>query len=181
MREEKELVKSCLKNDAEAQKEFYYRYAPKMFGICFRFSKNQMEAEDIMQEAFIRAYSKLRSFKFQGSLEGWVRKIIVNTSINYIKKNKVYFSEINIEDVAEEKFEIVKDEALSRLGEEEIINLIQELPAGKQLVFNLYIYEGLSHKEIAKKLNISINTSKSQLAKAKKMLQEKLQSLQQVS
>lgn len=176
MRSEQELVKDCLKNSLDAQKELYKRYASKMFGVCLRYVKNKMEAEDVLQEGFIKVFQKLGDFRMEGSLEGWVRRIMVNTSINAFKKNSHYMAEVELENLGD--YEIREDEAISKMSRDEILRLVQELPEGKKMVFNLYIFEGYSHKEIGTILDIDENTSKAQLCKAKKILQEKILKIQ---
>lgn len=178
MNKEKQLVNNCLNKKPNAQKELYKRYASRMFGICLHYSRNKMEAEDILQEGFIRVFTKLKTFGYAGSLEGWIRKIMVNSAINYSKKYNSYYQEVDIENIARDDFKIVENEAISNLTEEEMVKFIQELPSGKRIVFSLYVYEGFSHKDIAEKLDISISTSKTQLAKAKAILRNKLEKIQ---
>lgn len=173
---EEHLVTQCLKKDREAQRLLYRTYAGKMYGVCLRYVKDRTGADDILQEGFIKVFEKLNTFKLQGSLEGWIRRIMVNTAINFIKKNVIYYADVDSENLG--NAELIEDEAVSRLSVEELVKLIGELPDGKRTVFNLYAYEGYSHKEIATILNISESTSKSQYAKAKKMLQERLVALQ---
>ena len=170
-----ELRDLCIKGDGDAQNELYNRYAPKFWGVCLRYAKNQMSAEDIMQEGFIRIFRYLPNFKNKGSFEGWMRRTIVNTAINYYKKNLSSAKET-------EYFEYMggktKDaDAISNLSYEELLKLIQNLPTGYRTVFNMYIIEGYSHKDIGKALNISENTSKSQLSRARANLQQQLKKL----
>jgi RNA polymerase sigma factor (sigma-70 family) len=172
---EKELVKRCLKNDSVAQEQFYRTFARKMYGICLRFARVNGEADDILQEGFIKIFRNLGNFRFKGSLEGWVRRIIVNAAIDYVKKYVMDNQEIDLNNV--EQYDVVEDEITAQLSAEDILKLIQELPDSKRMIFNLFAYEGYSHKEIAELLNISVMTSKSQLSKAKKILQEKLMKL----
>ncbi len=172
MQTEKEIIIACLQNNREAQKLLYKTFAAKMFGICSRFAQRSNQAEDILQEGFIRVFKNLDKFRFQGSFEGWVKRIIINAAIDYIKKYGMHFQEIN-EDITEQ-CDIVEDEAITNLSVEDLMGMIQNLPNSKRIIFNLFAYEGFSHKEIAEKLNISVSTSKSQYCKAKKMLQEQL-------
>ena len=169
---EKELIERCLKNDKMAQKALYQLYAPKMYPICLRYASKRVMADDILQDAFIKVFKYLPTFKFQGSFEGWIKRIIVNTAIDYVKCYAQPFEDINEQEA--ENFSIEVDQATSALSYQEIISLIQELPEGKRIIFNLYVFEGYSHKEIADTLGISVMTSKGQLSKAKKMLQDKL-------
>lgn len=172
---EEDLVKRCLKNEPKAHEDFYKRFAPKMYGVCMRFAKNQMEADDILQEGFIKIFSNLNTFRNEGSLEGWVRRTIVNTAINLFKKNAKYQKDTGIEQA-----EIIQngdEDSLDKISVEELLNLIRELPAGYRMVFNLNIIEGYTHKEISELLAISENTSKSQLSRARQSLQKKISEL----
>jgi len=169
---DKELINLCIKGDGDAQNELYNRYAPKLWGVCLRYAKNRMSAEDIMQEGFIRIFRYLDKFKHKGSFEGWMRRTMVNTAINYYKKNLSSAREA-------EYFEYMGDktrdaDAISNISHTELLKLIQGLPDGYRTVFNMYIIEGYSHKDIGKELNISENTSKSQLSRARANLQEKI-------
>lgn len=172
---EAQLVTSCLAGRADSQELLYRRYASRMFGVCLRYAKNKMEAEDIMQEGFIKVYQNLKNFRCDGSLEGWVRRIMVNTAINYYKSNLKYLQTLDIDDCA--YHENVSIEATDNISLKTLLNLIQKLPEGYRMVFNLYVIEGYSHREIGDSLGISENTSKSQLSRARKVLQEKLKSL----
>ncbi|HBF88492.1 MAG TPA: hypothetical protein DDX39_07615 [Bacteroidales bacterium] len=172
---EKKLINKCLKGVPSAQKAFYDMFARKMYGICLRFARVEGEADDIMQEGFVKVFTKLDTFRHEGSLEGWVRRIIVNTAISYIKKNSDYKVEVDLNNIGET--EIVEDEAISNLSKEELIKMIQLLPERKRMVFNLYVYEGYCHKEIAEMLDITESTSKAQLSKAKQILKEKLEKI----
>jgi RNA polymerase sigma-70 factor (ECF subfamily) len=173
-----QLVKKCLAGKADAQELLYRRYASRMFGVCLRYAKNKMEAEDIMQEAFIKVYQNLKNFRNEGSLEGWVRRIMVNTSINYYKSNLKYLQTMDIDDVShQESFSV---ESSDNIELKTLLNLIQRLPEGYRVVFNMYVIEGYSHKEIADALGISENTSKSQLSRARKALQAKIEKINAV-
>lgn len=174
MYSESELIKRCVKGEAKARRELYDRYSPKLWGVCLRYAKNQMSAEDIMQEGFIRILRYLKNFKGNGSFEGWMRRTMVNTAINYYKKNlKTKNQEFD------EAYNISSSDAnaVEEISAEELLSLVKELPDGYRTVFNLYIVDGYTHKEIADQLNISENTSKSQLSRARKLLQEKIKKL----
>ncbi|MBN2173641.1 MAG: RNA polymerase sigma factor [Bacteroidales bacterium] len=175
MHSDEELINLCLKNDHRAQEDFYRRYAPKMYGVCLRFAKNQMEADDILQEGFIKVYVNLKSFRNEGSLEGWVRRTMVNTAINYYKKNLKYLKDIEIEHAG--SIQNMDDRILEKISVEYLLKLIRELPAGYRMVFNLNVIEGYTHKEISELLEISENTSKSQLSRARQTLQKKVKEL----
>lgn len=176
MYSEQELIRLCLSNDAKAQEDFYRRFAPKMYGVCMRFAKSQMEADDYLQEGFIKVFTNLKSFRQEGSLEGWIRRTIVNTAINLIKKNSKFLKDIELD-----KADYLPQEeasALDTLSADELLKLINELPTGYRMVFNLNVIEGYTHKEIAGLLGISENTSKSQLSRARNTLQKKIAELQ---
>ncbi|MBN1340020.1 MAG: sigma-70 family RNA polymerase sigma factor [Bacteroidales bacterium] len=160
-------------NNTVKNRELIYRhFSPKMYPICLRFARNKMEADDILQESFIRIFRKLDDFRNEGSFEGWVRKTFVNTAINYFKKNKRINNHYELSEINEP--ESVCENAFDILSQEELLDLIQNLPAGYRTVFNLNVIEGYTHKEIGEMLNISDNTSKSQLARAKQVLREKI-------
>lgn len=169
---EEELIKQCLKNDNRALEQLYEQYAPKMYGVCLRYAKNQMEAEDILQEGFIKVYKNLHRFQNKGSFEGWIRRTFVNTAINHYKKNLRYAREMDIENVEIENNKATK--ILDKISTDELMALIQRLPEGYRVVFNLNVIEGYTHKMIGQMLGISENTSKSQLLRAKRLLQDKI-------
>ena len=176
---DKDLVKACLSNSREAQKVFYHRFATRAYGICLRFSQGNNQAEDILQEGFIKVFSNLGKFRFEGSLEGWIKRIVVNVAIDFVKKNVKHSQELN--ESVDETCDIFEDEVISNLSAEDLMKMIQELPDSKRLIFNLYAYEGYAHKEIAEMLGISVMTSKSQYCKAKKILQERLTNIKNKS
>ncbi len=151
------------------QYELYQRFAPKMYGVCLRYAGNAEEAEDILQEGFIKVFNKISSFRSEGSFEGWIRRIFVNTAIEHFRK-KTYLQPIteNEENTVEGKYLSVLDE----LAEKDIIQLVQQLSPGYRTVFNMYVVEGYTHKQIAEQLGISEGTSKSQLSRAKLILQD---------
>jgi RNA polymerase sigma factor (sigma-70 family) len=175
MYSEEDLVKRCLSNEPKAHEDFYRRFAAKMYGVCLRFAKNQMEADDILQEGFIKVFNNLSTFRNEGSLEGWVRRTVVNTAINLYKKNSKYLKDTGIEHA--EIIQNMEEGSLDRISVEELLNIIRELPVGYRMVFNLNIIEGYTHKEISELLAISENTSKSQLSRARQALQKKLSEL----
>jgi len=168
-------IKTYLKNTMESNTLIYKDFSPKMYGICLRFAGNQMDADDILQEGFIKVFKNLKHFKNNGSFEGWIRKIIVNTAINYYKRKK-RIAKIEESDYLEVSQSIDSD-ALNVLSEAELLKLIQELPNGYRTVFNLNVLEGYTHKEIGDMMGITDNTSKSQLARARRILQKKIELL----
>ena len=169
LEETRQLIKLCLAEDRNAQRQLYELYAPKMFGVCLRYCRTREEAEDIMQEGFIQVFKSLHNFKFSGSFEGWIRKIMVYCAIaKYRSKSKLH-SVLNIETENIEAYE--NEDILSRLGKKELLQMVQDLPPAYRMVFNLYVFEGLKHREIAQQLDISEGTSKSNLHDAKLILQ----------
>ena len=174
---EEELIQKCIDNDGRAQKEFYQRFAPKMYGVCLRFTKNRMEADDILQEGFVKVFLNLKSFRREGSLEGWIRRTVVNTAINLFKKNAKHQKDLDI-DTADIRGHHQDPGIIDKLSVEELLGLINKLPTGYRMVFNLNVMEGYTHKEISELLGISENTSKSQLSRARQTLQKKLAGLQ---
>lgn len=139
--------------------------------VCRRYAASQHEAEDVMQESFARIFSSLRQYRFEGSLEGWMVKVTTNCAIRYVKRSGFGFQEIKEDESP------VTEEAIANLNEEDLLGMIQELPSGYRIVFNLYVIDGYNHQEIAKLLDIAPVTSRSQLVKARKLLQKKIQSL----
>ncbi len=172
MYSEEDLLTGCLKNDSKAQEEFYKRFAPKMYGVCLRFANNKLQANDILQEGFIKVFLNLSTFRREGSLEGWVRRTIINTAINLYKKTAKHLKVVEIDktDIQDDREESVLD----KMTRDELLKMINELPVGYRMVFNLNVMEGYSHKEIGELLKISENTSKSQLSRARQTLQKKL-------
>ncbi len=171
---EKELIKACLSGDRSAQRDIFQLYSGKMMAVCMRFAKNRQEAEDVLQDAFVKVFTHMQEFANTGSFEGWIRRIIINTAIrNNVKKHTI-FEELDPEHLKED---LVPPEVFSLLSEEELIRLITSLPDGYRMVFNLYVIEGFTHKEIAELLHIEEATSRSQLAKARRMLQDKVNHL----
>jgi len=167
------LLKECLNNNPKACKVFYEKYASKMLGVLIRYAKNTMEAEDMLQEGFIRVFQNLEKFRYEGSLEGWVRRIMINTAINFYKSNLKHNQHIDIDNVSHTGSLSVN--AVDSLSLKQLLQIVQSLPEGYKMVFNLYIIEGYSHKEIAGLMGISESTSKSQLSRARKVLQRKIQ------
>jgi RNA polymerase sigma factor (sigma-70 family) len=166
---ESDLIQGCLADDRRMQEELYRRFSPRMYGVCLRYAGNAEEAQDILQEGFIKVYKKLDSYRREGSFEGWIRRIFVNTAIEHFRR-KTYQQPITEkhENTVEGKYLSVLD----TLAEKDILKLIQELSPGYRTVFNLYVVEGYTHKEISDMLNISEGTSKSQLSRAKVILQD---------
>ncbi len=168
-----ELVKECLAGNRMALKELYVRFERKMFGVCMSYAKNRMEAEDILHDAYVKVYHNLSSYRGDGPLGGWIRRIMVNTALNHFRENNAINNLIEIETIEDDEADINKD-IVGQINANEMIRYIQELPTGYRTVFNLYVIEGYSHKEIATQLNITESTSKSQLSMARKALQKRI-------
>jgi RNA polymerase sigma-70 factor (ECF subfamily) len=166
-----DLVKRCLDSDPKAQKMLYRRFAAKMYGICLRYSNNAQDAEDLLQEGFIRVFDNLHRFRNEGTLDGWIRRIFVNQAINFYRRVVRFPRELPLEEVLIAEPE---EHIISRLTRNEVLELIQTLPPGYRTVFNLYVIEGYTHNEIGKLLHISENTSKSQLFEARRTLRRLL-------
>jgi RNA polymerase sigma factor (sigma-70 family) len=166
-----EIVKGCIAGRPEAQEALYKKYSGKLFGTSLRYTKDYSSAEDVMQEGFIKILNNISSFKGTGSLEGWMRRIIINTALEKYRKQ---FQLYSISDINENEESLKYNHILSEIAAKDLIKLIQDLPAAYKLVFNLYAIDGYSHKEIADMLSISEGTSKSNLSRARKLLQAKL-------
>lgn len=161
------LIKACIDGDEKAHKKLYKQYSPIMYAICLRYMKNEDDAKDALQEGFIRAFKKLSSFRFSGSFEGWLKRIFVHISIEQLRKRK-YFS--GIDDYIEDK-NLSVSQPTGQLDASKLLDVVNKLPDGYRTVFNLYVIDGYSHKEIAEELGVSESTSKTQLFKARKQLQ----------
>ena len=175
---EKELIRGCIREDKSCQKALFLQYAGKMLTICRRYARHQAEAEDMLQDSFVKIFANLNQFNFQGSFEGWIRRIVVNNALKNIKKSSFKNEQIGVETLPEKSTEPI---VFAQLNEEVLLNLIKELPEGYRFVFNLYAIEGFSHQEIAEQLGIEASTSRSQLVKARKLLQNKIISLREKS
>lgn len=154
------------------QEELYNRFSGKMYAVCLRYANNSDDAQDLLQEGFIKVFRNLHRFRAEGSFEGWIRRVFVNSSIEHYRKKSLQLSKVS--DREENTIEDVDTTALDNLAEKDIIRLIQDLSPGYRTVFNLYVIEGYSHKEIGEMLGISEGTSKSQLARARSILQKKV-------
>ncbi len=164
-----DLLAQCIENQSKAQQKLFEMLAPRMYAICLRYAQNEDEAKDVLQEGFIKLFSNLTKFENKGSFEGYVKRIFINTSIEYYRKNQKFKLHDSIENVADFS---VEPETLSQLKQADLMKLVQLLPKGYKTVFNLFVVEGYTHDEISSLLNISENTSKSQLHKARHFLKE---------
>lgn len=173
---EKELVEACIRNDRRSQKELYDRYSRIMMGVCLRYVGDAEAAQDVMQEAFIKVFASLPTFTGTGSLEGWIRRIVVNTALEMLRKGDVMRDTVGIEDAGMAEYE--GEGVVEKLSADDLLAVIASLPPGFRTVFNMYAIEGYSHKEIADALGISEGTSRSQYNRARSLIQKKLKELQ---
>ena len=171
--EDADLIRDCLAGERRAQKQLYDKYAAKMYAVCIRYMGNGDDASDILQDGFIKVYKNLDKFRGEGSFEGWLRRIFANTAIEQLRKKKLNFSTAD----KEEQIEFKAPWAVDNLSEKDLLRIVSELSPGYRTVFNMYVIEGYGHKEIAEIMNISEGTSKSQLARARLILQEKVKAL----
>ena len=169
---EEVILEGCLRNDSVAQRELYNTYSPKMLAVCFRYAHSREDAEDMLQEAFIKVFTQLRTFENRGSFEGWIRRIVVHTCINTLKKNKKFNERVDLIHAA--SISIREETVPAVVQVKQIVDCIRSLPIGYRTVLNLYAIEGYSHREIAQLLDIEESTSRSQFTRAKGMLEELL-------
>ena len=166
---EEQMLAGCLQNNATSQDALYCRFSPRMLGVCYRFAKNREDAEDMLQEGFIKVFSQIHQYRNEGALEGWIRRIIVHTCINVLKKNKKFSDSV---DIVYASHIGIREEAIpSIMQAKEVVECIRLLPLGYRTVLNLYAIEGYSHKEISQMLDIEESTSRSQCTRAKTMLE----------
>ncbi len=178
---QEQLIKGCIRQDSACQKAVFDCYAGRMLGVCMRYARNAADAEDILQDAFIKVLEKIKQFKGDGSFEGWIRKIVVNTALKKYTLSR-YSKEVSDQEVSEQALHQIEDPmAYHQLSEKDILALINALPDGYRIIFNLYVIEGYRHEEIAEMLGIQSGTSRSQLAKARLMLQKQIIQLQQIA
>ncbi len=165
---ETDLIRGCINGDRRMQEALYNRFSPRMYAVCLRYAGNAEEAEDILQEGFIKIFKKLDTFRSEGSFEGWIRRIFVNTAIEHFRRKRY------LQTVSEKEENTIEGKDISvldKMAAKDIMALIKELSPGYRTVFNMYVVEGYTHKEIADMLGISEGTSKSQLSRAKVILQ----------
>ena len=164
------MLAGCLRNNAAAQEALYNRFSPRMLGVCYRFAKNREDAEDMLQEGFIKVFTQIHQYRNEGALEGWIRRIVVHTSINILKKNKKFTESVDI--IHANSIYVKEDMIPSIMQAKQVVECIRMLPLGYRTVLNLYAIEGFSHREIANILDIEESTSRSQYTRAKAMLEE---------
>ena len=176
-----ELIKGCIKEDALCQKSLFNRYASSLLGVCMRYARNKEDAEDILQDSFIKIFKKIEQFKGNGSFEGWMRRVVVNTALKKYTVSR-YSKEFSVEEVKDTALLNINDApAFNHLTEKDILLLIHNLPDGYRIIFNLYVIEGFQHDEIANMLGIQPGTSRSQLVKARQMLQREIRQMQKIA
>jgi len=166
-----QLIKNCVKQNAEAQSQLYKQYASKLFSLCLKYSKNYAEAEDNLHDAFITVFSKINQYNNKGSFEGWLKRIAINTSLQGYRKNVGVYDIVNESDIEDVSVDINDED----LNIDFLLKIIQDLPNRYRLIFNLYVLDGYSHVEISDLINISIGTSKSNLARARLILKQKIE------
>ena len=171
MEDFKSIISDCIAGSQKAQAKLYHHFAPKMFGVCMRYAKDATEAEDNLQDGFIKVFANLKSFRQEGSFEGWIRRIMINVSLEKLRKLHLMYP---IEDVAVYDSVNISDDVIAKISADELVKLIQELPPRYRMVFNLYVIEGFSHQEIAKEMSITQGTSKSNLARAREIMKKKV-------
>ena len=163
------LIQGCIDGDRHSQSQLYELFVPKMYPVCLRYSKNREEAEEIVQEGFVQVFKSLKKFRYEGSFEGWIKKIMVYCAIQHYRRKPKMHPVINIETI---NVEVMGNEnIIAQLGKKELLKMVQDLPPVYRMVFNLYVFEGLKHREIAEHLGISEGTSKSNFFDAKVILQ----------
>ena len=167
---EEAILSGCLHNDAVAQRELYSRYSPKMLSVCYRFAHNREDAEDMLQDGFIKVFSQIHTFQNKGAFEGWIRRIMVHTCINHLKKNKKFNESVDI--IHATGVQVREESVPSIVQAKQVVECIRLLPLGYRTVLNLYAIEGYSHKEIAEMLDVEESTSRSQYTRAKHMLED---------
>ena len=177
---EEQLIKACVREDASSQKEVFNRFSGRMLGVCNRYARNSADAEDILQDAFIKVFDKIHQFKFQGSFEGWIRRIVINTVLKKYSVSR-YEKEVVGYEIKDRNESLVEPSAYSHLTQKDLLELINKLPDGYRVIFNLYVIEGYQHDEIAEMLGIQAGTSRSQLVKARVLLQKQIIQLQKIA
>lgn len=170
------LVNECAKGNSKAQRALFDKFAPKMLAVCQRYLRNNQEAEDVLQDGFVKVFQKIVDFKMEGSLEGWIRRIVVNTALDTIRKNKKLLDDVQVEEV---QYKVsFTDHQFDGMDLAQLMKLIDAMPDGYRVVFNMFAIEGYSHKEIADTLGVTENTSKSQYSRARAFLRTQLELLE---
>ena len=174
---EEEIIKGCIQNNQHCQLALFKQYAGRMMGVCLRYAPDTLEAEDMLQESFIKVFAAIHQFRFEGPFEGWIRKLTVRTCLALLQKKHIHYADIAVTETIADHQALC---AISAMCEKELIEMIRRLPEGYRIIFNLYVIEGYNHDEIAAMLNIETVTSRTQLAKARRMLQKQIASQQKI-
>lgn len=170
------LVTECAKGSSKAQRALFDKFAPRMLAVCSRYMKNRDEAEDVLQDGFVKVFQKIADFKMEGSLEGWILRVMVNTALDTIRKNKKFLDNVSVDDVHHKVS--YTDHQFDNMNVDQLMILINSMPDGYRVVFNMFAIEGYSHKEIADTLGVTENTSKSQYLRARAFLRTQLELLE---
>lgn len=174
--DDRTLVTECAKGNSRAQRALFDKFAPKMLSVILRYVRNNDEAEDVLQDGFVKIFQKIGEFKMEGSLEGWIRRIMVNTALDVLRKNKKLLGDVQLEDVSYKvSFD---DHGFDEMNVTQLLKMIDNLPEGYRIVFNMFAIEGYSHKEIADTLGVTENTSKSQYSRARAFLRNQLEKIE---
>ena len=167
------IVDGCRRGDGSAQRRLYELFAPKMLAVCHRYARRSGDAEDMLQDAFVKVFQNIQRYDDRGSLEGWIRRIVVNTAIDHLRKHKYQLQESEVNDAVHEEAHV--EDALDQLETEFLFEVIQSLPDGYRMIFNLYAIEGFSHAEIGEQLGINESTSRSQYTRARGLLRKRIE------
>lgn len=173
--DEQELILGCIAARPKAQKALFDIYAPKLYVVCLRYLKDQMRAQDVLQDTFVKIFANIGNYKSEGAFEGWLKKIAVNTCLDQLRKDKKLLTDVSIDDVSHK----LSSESFSaeKLMADDLLKLVQALPDGYRTVFNLFAIEGYSHQEIAQQLGISESTSKTQYLRARAYLKDRIENI----
>ncbi len=175
IKNEKQLIQACLDGNPKAQRQLYQHFSGKMMGICMRYASDRPEAEDMLQDGFCRVFTDLSKFRAEGPLGAWIRRVVINTALQHLRRKKTrMFPTIELQEIKETH--LSAEDIISQFSAQDLLQIIQQLPPGYRMVFNLHAIEGYSHEEIADQLGISIGTSKSQLSKARATIKKMLTS-----
>lgn len=173
--EEQELIQDCIAARPKAQKALFDIYAPKLYVVCLRYMKDQMRAQDVLQDTFVKIFAHIGNYKSEGAFEGWLKKIAVNTCLDQLRKDKKLLTDVSLDDVSHKLAH--QDYSVEKLMADDLLKLVQALPDGYRTVFNLFAIEGYSHQEIAQQLSISESTSKTQYLRARAYLKDRIENI----
>lgn len=173
--DEQELIQGCIAARPKAQKALFDIYAPKLYVVCLRYMKDQMRAQDVLQDTFVKIFAHIGNYKSEGAFEGWLKKIAVNTCLDQLRKDKKLLTDVSLDDVSHKLAH--QDYSAEKLMADDLLKLVQALPDGYRTVFNLFAIEGYSHQEIAQQLSISESTSKTQYLRARAYLKDRIENI----